>query len=41
MGKLMDESDFNPDVARARREQVQRQLDAATAPTPDTVTEEH
>jgi hypothetical protein len=44
MGKLMDESDFNPSVARARREEAERALEspgADNAPAPDTLSEEH
>lgn len=38
MGRMTDESDFNPDVARARREQLERDLAEAT---PDTLSEEN
>ncbi|MGN6234997.1 hypothetical protein [Dyella sp.] len=53
MGRLMDVSDFNPSVARARREEAQRkeaqrkeaqQLNAPggeAAAAPENLTEEH
>ncbi|WP_404634049.1 hypothetical protein [Dyella ginsengisoli] len=44
MGKLMDESDFNPRMARARREEAACELEspgADNAPAPNTLSEEH